>query len=241
MLTRWLQSLLKVSQRDWVIKAVPLRLRILATLAAIFIALAYLFAWSPVFTVKTITTSGVPAGVSSKSIIERSAVEVGDKLARIEPRSIEKLLGETSWVKSISVSRNWIKGEVAIAISARVPVGIYKGKAIDSSGRLFDFPGEKVKDLPTVSAATPDLGLAAISLFSKLPSDLRKSLISMSATSNSSINSWHQEVGRNIKINWGSVEKIELKVSVYRALLALPENKLIRRVDLSAPHAPIVK
>jgi cell division protein FtsQ len=222
-------------------KAVPLRIRIFAALAAVFIALAYLFAWSPVFTVKTITTSGIPAGVSAKSIIERSGIQVGDKLARIEPRSIEKLLGETSWVKSISVSRNWMEGDVTIDVSARVPVGLYRGKAIDSSGNLFDFPGEKVNGLPTVSAATPDLGLAAISLFSDLPADLKKSLISMSATSDSSINSWHKEVGRNIKISWGSVEKLELKVSVYRALLALPENKLIRRVDLSAPHAPIVK
>lgn len=219
----------------------PLRLRIIFTISAIFIALAYLFAWSPVFTVKTITTSGLPAGVSPKSIIERSDIRVGDKLARIEPRSIERLIGETSWVKNISVSRNWMKGDVTIAISARIPVGLYKGKAIDSSGNLFEFPGEKVQGLPTVSAATPELGLAAISLFSELPSDLKNSLISMSARSDSSINSWHREVGRNIKINWGSVEKLELKVSVYRALLALPENKLIRRVDLSAPHAPIVK
>jgi cell division septal protein FtsQ len=222
-------------------KEVSLRARIFVALSAIFIALAYLFAWSPVFTVKTITTSGIPAGVSSKSIIERSGIQLGDKLARIEPRSIEKLLGETSWVKNISVSRNWTTGEVAIAISARVPVGLYKGKAIDSSGSLFEFPGERVEGLPTVSAVTPDIGLAAISLFSDLPSDLKKSLISMSATSDSSITSWHKEVGRNIKITWGSLEKLELKVTVYRALLALPENKLIRRVDLSAPHAPIVK
>lgn len=218
-----------------------LRYRILLATATIFLAFAYLFAWSPIFTVKTVTTSGIPVGVSSKNIIERSGIQIGDKLARIEPRSIERLLSETSWVKNISISRNWIKGEVAIAISARVPVGLYRGKAIDSSGRLFDFPGEKVKNLPTVSAATPSLGLAAISLFSELPFDLKKSLISMSATNDSSINSWHSEVGRNVKINWGSVEKLELKVTVYRALLALPENKLIRRVDLSAPHAPIVK
>jgi hypothetical protein len=63
----------------------------------------------------------------------------------------------------------------------------------------------------------------------------------MSAANSSSINSWHGEAGRNIKVTWGSTKEIELKVSVYRALIALPENKNIRRVDLSAPHAPIVK
>lgn len=219
----------------------PLRIRIVLAISLLFIALTYLFAWSPVFTVKTITTSGIPAGVSAKNIISRTEIDLGEKLARIEPRSIEKLLAETSWVKNISISRNWIKGDVLIAMTARKPVGIYKGRAIDSTGTLFDFPGSRIEGLPTVSAANPELGLAAISLFTGLPADLKESLISMSATSDSSINSWHKESGRNIKINWGSEKKLELKVSVYRALLLLPENKLIRRVDLSAPHAPIVK
>lgn len=218
-----------------------LRARILAIVLAIFIGLVYLLAWSPIFTVKTISTIGVPTGISSNSIISKSGITVGEKLARTEPRSIEKLLNETSWIKRVSVSRNWLKGDVSIAITARVPVGLYKGRAIDASGTIFDLPGAQPTGLPTVSAATPELGLIAISLFTMLPSDLRGSLISMSATNASSINSWHREPGRNIKVTWGSAKEIDLKVSVYRALLALPENKTIRRVDLSAPHAPIVK
>lgn len=206
-----------------------------------FLALTYLFAWSPVFTVKTITATGFPAGIRSENIVAKSGVTIGEKLARIEPRSIEKLIGEISWVRDISVSRNWIKGDVAIDITARKPVGLYKGKAIDSSGTLFEMPGAKPSGLPTVSAATPDLGLSAISLFTELPRDLKESLISMSAANASSINSWHREPGRNVKITWGAAKELDLKVSVYRALLALPENKSIRRVDLSAPHAPIVK
>lgn len=218
-----------------------LRKRILAVIIVAFIGLAYLFAWSPVFTVKRIDVTGYPLGVSSQSIIARSGISVGEKLARIEPRSIEKLLDEISWIKEVSVSRNWIKGKVSIALTARKPVGLYRGRAIDSSGTLFELPGSKPDGLPTVSAATPELGLMAISLFTQLPADLRTSLISMSATNSSSINSWHREAGRNLKVSWGATKEIELKVSVYRALLALPENKNIRRVDLSAPHAPIVK
>lgn len=218
-----------------------LRARILALTIAIFIGLTYLFAWSPIFTVKTITATGLPAGVSSQNIISKSGVTIGEKLARTEPRSIEKLLNETSWIKKVAVSRNWIKGEVSLSVTARKPVGLYKGRAIDASGTLFDFPGSKPAGLPTVSAATPELGLTAISLFTELPNDLRGTLISMSAANSSSINSWHREVGRNVKVTWGAAKEIDLKVSVYRALLLLPENKSIRRVDLSAPHAPIVK
>lgn len=218
-----------------------LRARILATLLLLFMGLTYLFAWSPIFTVKTISTSGLPTGIKSENFVAQSKVEIGEKMARIEPRSVEKLLGETSWVKEISVSRNWIKGDVAIAVTARVPVGLYKGRAIDSSGTLFELPGAQPKSLPTVSAATPELGLTAIALFTELPVEMRESLIALSATNISSINSWHREPGRDVKITWGSSKEVELKVSVYRALLALKENQGIRRVDLSAPHAPIVK
>lgn len=217
------------------------RSRIAAIFLLSFIGLAYLFAWSPIFTVKAINTVGLPAGINKVMVIQKSKIEIGEKLARIEPRSVENNLSEITWIKSVSVARNWIDGEVTITVAARKPVGLYRGRAIDSSGALFDFAGKRPKGLPTVSAATPEIGLSAISLFTNLPGDLRGSLISMGATSSSTISSWHRLDGRNIKISWGSTKDLALKVSVYRALIALPENQTIRRVDLSAPHAPIVK
>jgi hypothetical protein len=47
--------------------------------------------------------------------------------------------------------------------------------------------------------------------------------------------------GKNLEIRWGSDNDNELKLKVYKALIALPENASIKRVDVSAPHAPIVK
>jgi hypothetical protein len=46
---------------------------------------------------------------------------------------------------------------------------------------------------------------------------------------------------RNLLVQWGSLENLPLKVRVYNTLLALPENKTVKKIDLSAPHAPIVK
>jgi hypothetical protein len=40
---------------------------------------------------------------------------------------------------------------------------------------------------------------------------------------------------------WGANEETALKIEVISALLALEENKKVRRIDVSAPHAPIVK
>lgn len=215
------------------------RVTVLAIL--IFAGIVYLMAWSPVFTVKSIDVVGAPSSVNSTTLVAQSGVALGEKLARIEPRSIEKYFDEISWVKNASVSRNWINGHVSITLTPRIAVGIYKKQAIDASGAIFDLPGSQLRGLPVVAASTPALGLSAISLFSQLPSDIRDSMISMIAPAESFITSLQRKGASTITVTWGQASQVDLKVSVYRALLALPENKNIHRVDLSAPHAPIVK
>jgi hypothetical protein len=44
-----------------------------------------------------------------------------------------------------------------------------------------------------------------------------------------------------MEVKWGLNSENELKTKVYEALTALPENNRVTRIDLSAPHAPIVK
>lgn len=217
------------------------KVRAITVTVLIFTAMTYLFAWSPVFSVRTISVTGAPHEVSEKYLISKSKIFIGEKLSRIEPRSIERSLGEISWVKSVAVDRNWLKGDVTMTITSRVPVGIYQGKAIDNSGTLFELPGENPRGLPVVSAGSPALGLEAISLFTNLPIDIRNATLSVSASNENSISSWQEVTGRKVKVMWGSSKDLDLKVTVLKALLALPENSSIRRVDLSAPHAPIVK
>lgn len=217
------------------------RVKITSSALLIFAAFIYLFAWSSVFSVKTITTTGAPAVINEASIISKSQIQIGEKLSRIDPRSIERSLGELSWVKEVSVARDWIKGNVNIQLLPRIPVGVYKGRAIDNEGTLFEFPGNAPSDLPVVSAASPQLGLEAISLFTRLPLELRQSTLSVSASNENSISSLQLQQNRKLKVTWGSSRDLDLKVTVLKALLALPENQAIKRVDLSAPHAPIVK
>lgn len=208
---------------------------------AIFSGLVYLFAWSPLLTVKSIETTGIPATISQNLLVTKSGISLGERLARIEPRSAENALQELSWIEKADVSRNWINGKVSLKISARVPVGLYQGKGLDAAGEIFEIAGEVPKGLPVVGASTPELGLNAIELFTRLPADIRDSIISMGANNDSAISSWQKFDGRTLKVMWGSAQQVDLKVSVFRALLALPENKAVKRIDLSAPHAPIVK
>lgn len=218
-----------------------LRARVIAISIVIFAALVYLFAWSSLFSVKSIEVSGLPKELSAETVISKTEIVKGEKLARIEPRAIEKKLSEMSWVEQASVDRNWINGHVTIALAARVPVGIFQGKAIDATGKLFELPGNAPQGLPVVSAGSPALGLDAIALFTELPADIQGEVITISAANQSSISSWQNYLGRQIKVMWGSSRQVGLKVSVYRALRTLPENKNVKRINLSAPHAPIVK
>lgn len=207
----------------------------------VFAGATYILAWSPLFEVSAIKVIGNPSGVSKESVMSASDIRVGDKLARIEPRSISNRLSEFNWIEGAEMERNWVNGEVTISLLPRTPVGIYRNRALDKSGEIFDFPGAISPDLPRVSASSPDLGLTAIELFRKLPLTIRQNLISISATSPAAIVSIETRGDRELRVRWGSLENIELKVQVYEALLALPENKRARKVDLSAPYAPIVR
>jgi hypothetical protein len=50
-----------------------------------------------------------------------------------------------------------------------------------------------------------------------------------------------QAPGRQITLRFGSADDVDLKVKVFKALMALEENKKVSTIDVSAPHAPIVK
>lgn len=219
-----------------------LRQRILVVALLTFALLVYIFAWSPLLTVRSIQFQGIPTQVNQARIAQRSGILIGEKLARIEPRSVEESLQSLDWIESVQVSRNWWNGGVALTIKAREAVGVFQGRAIASDGKVFTYPGRIPSDLPQVSAPTSQLGLQAIALFRKLPSDLAVNMSSLSAWNESSIISTHRlSADRLLRIMWGDASDIALKVKVLQALLALPENGSIKRVDLSAPHAPIVK
>lgn len=217
------------------------RAKYLLSFTILFSLIVYLLAWSPYLSVKEISVVGAPREVNTQLITERSEIAIGDQLARVDPRAVKNRLKELKWIKSSELDRQWLKGKVIITIAARTPVGIYEGQVLDSTGVLFDYPGEVPSGLPVVTSSTPELGLDAISLFKRLPQTIRKNLVSISAVRESSISSIQLIRGKLVIVQWGSLSEIALKVRVYQALIALPENKTLKRIDLSAPHAPIVK
>jgi cell division protein FtsQ len=94
-----------------------------------------------------------------------------------------------------------------------------------------------------VQIRAPDLeaAVSAVSFFTSLPEELKSALTVVKVRSTGALVLEINNAGKNLEIRWGTNSDNELKLKVYKAILALPENSAIKRVDLSAPHAPIVK
>jgi cell division protein FtsQ len=218
----------------------------LAILVAVLIVLAYFLGWSSFFSVKKIEITGAPTTKVQAEIKQKSQIEAGQQLARVNPQSVARRIEKLAWVKDVSISRDWLSGVVAIEISPRQPLAFFNsdqvpGQTIDEEGQLFSLPGYSNPDLALISAKNPDSALKANELFTALPENFRKNITSMIATSTNTFTLNSTLEGRDIRIRWGDNQDMTLKISVINSLLKLPENKEIKLIDVVAPHAPIVK
>lgn len=216
--------------------------RLITILAIILIAgLAYLLGWSNLFTIKEINFSGAPTKTSQQTVKNFTNLEFGQRLARIEVRKISARIKTLPWVESADISRNWISGVVQVTVTSRVPVATFNGQLMDASGKRFDLPGGFKGKLPSVFAKDAKSGLAATNLFRKLPIEFSTRTSAFTASSPENIFFNISEGKRKLLVVWGDGNQITLKLKVYKALLALPENSRIKKIDLTDPYSPIVK
>lgn len=215
-------------------------------LTTITIALAYVLGWSQIFTVKEITVIGSPNTISEVDIRKMGQIKIGDQLARVNIQSVESSIQTLNWVRDAEVSRHWINGSVTLSVTLREPIAYFNsdqvsGQTIDSEGALFILPGFSSTELAVISSTSPDGALEANKLFTDLPTDFRRTISSMVASTSSSFILNTRFKGRDVEIRWGDSSQMNLKISVINRLLALPENKKVTVIDLLAPHAPIVR
>lgn len=201
---------------------------------ALLAGLTYVLGYSTLFTVSSIEVIG-----STRPL--NTGIVKGQKLARVEPRAIETQLGKLDWVKSVDVSRNWINGKVVVELTSRVPIAIFENQVIDSTAASFVPQGKRPEGLIQIQAAEIEDAKRAVSFLTQLPDELKSSLMVVKVRSTGALVLITKNNGKDIEIRWGNDSDNELKLKVYRALIALPENADIKRVDVSAPHAPIVK
>ena len=209
--------------------------RLIVAISVLALAAAtYVLGYSSFFTVSAVEVLG------SKNQIN-PGITIGEKLARVEPRAIAAKLETLDWVESVNVSRNWINGKVSVEVTERTPVAIFNNQVIDSTGKSFVLRAEPSKPLIQIQAGDLEAAISAVNFFTTLPAELNSTLKVVKVRSTGAFVLEIDNAGKNLEIRWGTNSDNELKIKVYKALLALPENASIKRVDVSAPHAPIVK
>jgi cell division septal protein FtsQ len=218
----------------------------ITTTLIIFGGGSYLLGWSSLLIVKQIEITGAPTLKSEREIAKSLDLSIGDKLARVDARALANRLNAIEWIESADISRNWLHGKVAVDLQARTPVALYTelGKpqvALDASGISFQLPGQIPDGLPRVSSSSVASGLIAIEVFTQMPKEFSDGIDRLTALSPTNIVINGKFSGRNLQIVWGDSEDTSLKLKVITALLDRPENKSIRLIDVTAPHAPIVK
>ena len=209
--------------------------RLLALAIAIIVGLAsYALGWSTLFTVSSVDIKGTDQFLPQ-------SVKVGEKLARVEPRAVASTYENFAFVQDAQVSRNWISGKVTISITTRTPVAIFNNQAIDDSGKAFVVKGNLPAALPQIQASNVEIAVTAVEFMTSLPDEIRSNLKILKVRSTGAYVMDVDVEGRKVEVRWGFATDNELKAKVYKALLAQPENAKLKRMDLSAPHAPIVK
>ncbi|CAB4999231.1 MAG: FtsQ-type POTRA domain-containing protein [Actinobacteria bacterium] len=195
---------------------------------------AYILGWSSLFTVSNVVIKGTSTYLPTN-------IDKGEKLARVEPRVVASFYEKYDWVKGADVSRNWINGTVEITITERTPIAIYNDMAIDALGKSFTLRNQNVSNLPRIQAPSVDSAIIAAAFFRQLPVEISSQITVLKVHSADTFIMQIQANSRSIELRWGRSEENALKAKVYKALLLQPENSALKRIDVSAPHAPIVK
>lgn len=209
--------------------------KLIALIAILTLAGAtYILGYSTFFTVSSVEVIG-----STKPI--NTGITKGQKLARVEPRAVATKLEELDWVESADISRNWINGKVVVELTPRTPIATFQNRVLDSTGASFVPQGARPSGLIEIQAGAVEDARKAVTFLTELPQELNSTLTVVKVRSTGALVLIMENNGKKIELRWGTNSENELKLKVYKALIALPENANIKRVDVSAPHAPIVK
>jgi cell division septal protein FtsQ len=213
----------------------------LAIAFIVMVSAAYVLGWSSLFTVKQVVVVGAPN--PSEAFAIQHSVHLGGKMARLESQTLAKSLQKYTWLDHSNVRRNWLKGIVTVHVWTRTPVAQFQSHLVDADGVLFDLPSADTSHLPSITGTNSASAKFAVDILNGLPDALRLQVMSILVHEGDSaiLSIKSPTLKRVLTVAWGDLTNMSLKVQVFQALIALPENSKITEIDLSAPHAPIVK
>ena len=207
----------------------------IGSLLILVVTLAYIFGWSGIFAVKSITVIGNDKQISESQVIALTGIHNGEKLARIDIRKVS--LENFNWIKRIEVRKNWWQGEVTLKVVTRNPVARSGTHFVDDEGYIFDPPIPPTAKLPQFNFASNSDRKAAAVFFTALPIEFSTNISEVAPGYAITL----PMSNKTYLILWGENINNSLKIKVFTRLIALPENKNISKIDLSDPTKPVVK
>ena len=208
----------------------------------------YIIAWSNILVVKSVEITGTQDTNAISLVLDsgKPPIRVGEPLARIDVKAIDKKLQSISWIEKSVISRQWLKRNLSIRITPRSAIASF----LDTDGTtyFFDATGavfshrESSGSLPAVSLShqSAELKTAVAHMLSQLTPDLITSATAFYARTTEDLE-MRVGTGKGVLIKWGSADNFALKLRVFNKIQSLPENKSSILYDLSTPLAPIVK
>jgi hypothetical protein len=233
----------------------------------VFLLVIYAIGWSSLLTVSSLTIE--TSDPKNVSLIEGQlkatglAIAVGEPIARINSRAIERSLKRESWIGEVSFERDWIRGDVRLFVREEIPRFILREEAplaasagvrfMSSEGVIFRLPGDlsnQYQSLPGIELRGGDslTRAQAVRLFDLIhpifPTEgvVVTPLATFTSESRvpASMGREDSKDGRSVRISWGAFSDIETKLMVIDELLDLKANRSVIRIDVSNPQLPIV-
>ncbi len=211
--------------------------------------LVYLLGWSTLLSVKSIVIDGTTrtSEINNQLKSRLTQFHIGEPLARVDVHALNRQIADLDWIESDAISRDWFHGTIHIYVVERTPIaqftdGFGKVQLIDRTGTVFSANGSNQYPVITFSGNNNSLVNDAAIFIQNLPSDLLNNMESLAIRSQEFIQSKHMALtSGELIVRWGNNQDLAVKVKVLRSLLALPENRDAKLIDLSSPLSPIAK
>lgn len=222
---------------------ISLRSRIFISCAILIALFGYILGWSNLLEIRNIEVSGIKGAhtLTEKLVIKKSGIKRGDKLARVNSGTVSRALQQLPEIEKVSINRKPLHS-VEIAITLRkidLAIGLPSGRFLlgDASGITFEEVAQAPRGVPVLTGDRRFLA-DAMSIYASLPHKLQKQVGVIDLPSRASIS---LQLRGGLTIFWGGTDDPEAKLSVLAALLAAPENKRARFIDIATPLSPTVR
>lgn len=234
-------------------RVVAMRAFVSAVVAAVVVALAWLFFFSSVFRLEpgNISVVGANEWVSESQVLDIAGQQAGKSILLVSNNDVEKKIKEIPGVTSAQ-SKKQLPNSLEVTIKAQKPAAMLKTgedsmTAVDSKARILNsVSGASVDGIPVIEVKDVDTSLSnrsikeALKILSSLPESMRNSITKVTAETQDSITT--EINGGDRVIVWGDSSDLKLKKAVVDKIINDPNvigDK--HNVDVSAPLRPIIK